>query len=51
MLEVLTKITDIIETYESGAWVSAENLRIMLRELTANNYYLTKYNIEYFRKV
>ena len=50
MLAVLTKITDIIETYESGAWVSAENLRIMLRELTANNYYLTKYNIEYFRK-
>ena len=22
----------------------------MLRELTANNYYLTKYNIEYFQK-
>lgn len=50
MEEILTKITAIIETYESGAWVSADNLRVMLRELTANNYYLTKYNIEYFQK-
>ena len=50
MEEILTKITAIIETYESGVWVSADNLRVMLRELTANNYYLTKYNIEYFQK-
>ena len=50
MQEVLTKITNLIETYESGAWVSTENLRIMLRELTANNYHLSKYDIEYFRK-
>ena len=50
MEEILNKITDIIETYESGTWVSADNLRVMLRELTANNYYLTKYNIEYFQK-
>ena len=49
MQEILQKITNLIETYESGVWVSAENLRIMLRELTANNYYLTKHNIEYFR--
>jgi len=46
METILNKITDIIETYESGAWVSAENLRVMLRELSANNYYLTKHNIE-----
>ena len=46
MQEFLTKITNLVETYESGAWVSTENLRIMLRELTANNYYLTKENIE-----
>ena len=50
MEEILKKITAIIETYESGVWVSADNLRVMLRELTANNYYLTKYNIEYFQK-
>ena len=50
MQEILHKITNLIETYESGVWVSAENLRVMLRELTANNYYLTKHNIEYFQK-
>jgi len=50
MTEILTKITDIIDTYESGAWQSVENLRIMLRELSSNYYYLTKYNIEYFNK-
>jgi len=50
MEEILQKITNLIETYESGVWVSAENLRVMLRELTANNYYLTKHNIEYFQK-
>ena len=50
MEAILQKITNLIETYESGVWVSAENLRVMLRELTANNYYLTKYNIEYFQK-
>ena len=50
MEAILQKITNLIETYESGVWVSAENLRVMLRELTANNYYLTKHNIEYFQK-
>ena len=50
MQEILQKITNLIETYESGVWVSADNLRVMLRELTANNYYLTKHNIEYFQK-
>lgn len=47
---VLKKITDIIETYESGTWVTSENLRGMLRELSTNNYYLTKHNIEFFQK-
>lgn len=50
MQEILQKITNLIETYESGVWVSAENLRVMLRELTTNYYHLTKYNIEYFQK-
>jgi ABC-type uncharacterized transport system substrate-binding protein len=47
MDEILNKISNIIVTYESGEWKSAENLRVLLRELTSNIYYLTKYNIEY----
>ena len=50
MDKILTKITNIIETYESGTWVSAENLRVMLRELSTNNYHLTKHNIEAYQK-
>lgn len=50
MEEILLKISNLIETYESGVWKSIEDLRIMQRELTANNYYLTKHNIEYFQK-
>ena len=48
MDEILNKITNTIELYESGAWVSVENLRIMLRELSCNYYLLTKHNIESF---
>jgi hypothetical protein len=47
---ILKKISDIIETYESGVWVNNEQLRVILRELTANIYYLTKFNIEYHEK-
>jgi hypothetical protein len=47
MDKILEKISNIIISYESGEWKSAENLRVLLRELTANIYYLTKYNIEY----
>lgn len=50
MEKILTKISNLVETYESGVWVSADNLRVMLRELTTNYYHLTKYNIEYFQK-
>ena len=50
MKEILTKIRYIITRYEIGEWQSAENLRILLRELTSNIYYLSKYNIEYFEK-
>jgi hypothetical protein len=50
MVEILKKISDLIDTYESGAWQTAENLRALLRELTSNIYYLTKYNIEYHEK-
>lgn len=50
MEKILGKITDLVETYESGAWQSVDNLRVMHRELTANYYYLTKHNIEYFKR-
>ena len=50
METILLKISDIVERYESGEWVSVDELRILLRELTSNIYYLTKYNIEYHEK-
>jgi len=48
MEKILIKITDLIDTYESGSWQSVESLRIMLRELSSNYYFLTKHNIDYF---
>lgn len=50
MNDVLEKITALIETYESGAWITEDNLRIMHRELTSNIFFLTKYNIEAFKE-
>lgn len=50
MEKILLKISEIITKYESGEWQTAENLRLLLRELTSNIYYLTKYNIEYHEK-
>jgi len=47
MNTILGKISNIITKYENGEWQSADNLRLLLRELTSNIYYLTKYNIEY----
>lgn len=47
--DILTKTSDLVETYESGVWKSTDDLRIMLRELSANYYYLTKHNIEAFQ--
>mgnify|MGYP003148632861 CR=1 FL=1 len=46
--QILNKINDLIDTYESGAWQTVENLRIMQRELSCYNYYLSKYNIEFY---
>ena len=48
MDKILNKITDLIEEYESGKWISADNLRVMQRQLSSNIYYLTEYNIESF---
>ena len=44
---ILNTITDIIEEYESGAWVNAERLKELHRVLTSNMYYLTKLQIEF----
>jgi len=50
MKEILEEISLIITTYESGEWSSVDSLRKMLRKLTSNIYYLTKFNIEYHEK-
>ncbi len=42
--DILKKISDIIETYESGSF---KDLHIMHRELTCNMYYLSKHQVEY----
>jgi len=47
MDKILNNITDIIVRYESGEYLSTDNLREMLRLLSANIYHLTKYKIEY----
>jgi hypothetical protein len=49
MQEILEENSYLITLYESGAWQSTENLRVMLRELSANNYHLSKLNIDYFQ--
>ena len=50
MESILSKISEIIDRYESGEYITLDNLRVMLRELSSNYYYLTKYNIEYFEQ-
>lgn len=48
MKTILDKISLIIETYESGKFISLDNMREMGRQLSSNIYYLTKHNIEAF---
>lgn len=48
MVEILNKITELIQEYESGTWISADKLRVMQRELSSNIYYLTEHNIKAF---
>jgi hypothetical protein len=43
MDKILQKITDIIETYESGAF---KDLHVMHRELTCNMFYLSKEQVK-----
>ena len=44
MEKVLKKITDLIETYESGVF---KDLHVMHRELTCNMFYLSKEQVNY----
>lgn len=44
MINILSKITSIIETYESGAF---KDLHVMHRELTCNMFYLSKEQVNY----
>jgi len=50
MENILLKITEIIQDYENGKWQSVDNLRKLLRDLSSNNYHLSKFNIEYFQQ-
>ena len=47
MESVLTKITDIIETYESGSY---KDLHVMHRELTCCMFHLSKFQVEAHQK-
>lgn len=47
---ILNRISEIIQEYESGSFKTAENLRELLRELSANYYYLTKINVDAYNK-
>jgi len=50
MNEILIKITELITEYESGKWISADNLRVMQRQLSTSIYHLTRHNIEAFNQ-
>lgn len=48
--EALEQTAIIIDRYESGEWLSVDNLRELLRGLTKCHYVLTKENIESYRR-
>ena len=50
MIRILDNITDCIDNYESGTFLTKEKLLALNRRLSSNIYYLTKYNIEAFQK-
>ena len=50
MEAILSKISTLIDTYESGDWLTANSLREIHRELVTSHYHLTKYNVEYYQK-
>ena len=50
MNDILNNITQIVETYESGEYLTLERLTELRRSLTSNIYHLTKYKIEFKNK-
>jgi hypothetical protein len=50
MIDILNNITQCIDDYESGTYLTKEKLLTLNRRLSSNIYYLTKYNIEAFEK-
>jgi hypothetical protein len=50
MVDILNNITQCIDDYESGTYLTKEKLLTLNRRLSSNIYYLTKYNIEAFEK-
>ena len=50
MINILNNITECVQLYESGTYLTKEKLLDLNRRLSSNIYYLTKYNIEAFEK-
>ncbi len=50
MNTILNNITDCIDDYEGGTFLTKEKLLQLNRRLSSNLYYLSKYNIEAFQK-
>ena len=50
MDEHLNRITEVVSRYESGEYLTADSLRDLLRELTSEMYFLTKYKIQFKNK-
>lgn len=50
MESILNNITECVQNYESGTFLTKEKLLTLNRRLSSNIYYLTKHNIEAFEK-
>jgi len=50
MITILNNITECVQLYESGTYLTKEKLLDLNRRLSSNIYYLTKHNIEAFEK-
>ena len=50
MENILNNISDCIDDYESGTYLTKEKLLVLNRRLSSNIYYLKKHNIEELQK-
>ena len=50
MIDILNNITECVDLFESGTYLTKEKLLTLNRRLSSNIYYLTKYNIEAVEK-